>query len=530
MKYLVWAFCLCFVFSTYGQSVKYWVYFKDKQTQNYDYKQHLSLQTIQNRLQHHLALWQYTDIPLNNDYVQKVGSMATQVVCHSKWLNAVSAVLTNEEIEAIKKLPFVAQVVPMNVQTKIQRTSKNENFGLPIKEMNAEAFVKAGLNGEGVVIGVIDAGYVGAMENKNLMHLFDEKRILGVKDLVNPKRTNHYINPETDSDDHGNTVLQMITGVEKGVMQYGFATGSKFYLARTDDGDKEFRGEEDYWVTSMEWLDSLGVRLINTSLGYAVGFDNPKENYKPEQMDGKTSVISRAAQIAVDDKGILVIVSAGNEGYDDNWQIVATPADCQGVISVGATYNKGLKASYSSIGPEFLSYLKPNVSCFSLSGTSFSAPVITGFAACLMQKLPQASNKQLFILIEQCSSLYPYGNNYVGYGIPKADIALKLANNEMTPKDFETKEVNANDFYSISLENPNSIPLVFHKKNERIVIEQEILRADDKKVVIKRYKNAVRSTIHVENKTIEVFWKEGKTLSRKERREAKKRLKEQQSN
>ena len=125
----------------------------------------------------------------------------------------------------------------------------------------------------------------------------------------------------------------------------------------------------------MEWIDSLGVRVINTSLGYAKGFSNPAENYEPTQMDGHTSVISKAAQIATEKKGILLVVSAGNEGDDTNWMLISTPADAEGVLAVGATNQKlWNKIGYSSIGPEFLPYLKPNVSCFSLYGTSLAAP------------------------------------------------------------------------------------------------------------------------------------------------------------
>jgi subtilisin family serine protease len=135
-----------------------------------------------------------------------------------------------------------------------------------------------------------------------------------------------------------------------------------------------------------------------------------------------------------DKKGILIIVSAGNEGDDRSWRIISTPADAQGVLAIGATNAKlWNRIGYSSIGPESLPYLKPNVSCFSLYGTSLSAPVITGFAACVMQANPKLTNKQVMELIEKSSHLYPYGNNYVGYGVPQASRAIALLKNQPLP-------------------------------------------------------------------------------------------------
>ena len=290
--------------------------------------------------------------------------------------------------------------------------------------------------------------------------------------------------------------------------QHGLATDAQFYLARTDHGTREWRGEEDNWVAAMEWMDSLGVRLINTSLGYAKGFSNPIENYEPAQMDGQTSVVSKAAQMAVDKKGILLVVSAGNEGDDPNWRIISTPADARGVLAVGATNQKlWNKIGYSSIGPEFLPYLKPNVSCFSLYGTSLSAPVITGFAACLMQANPKLTNKEISAIIEKSAHLYPYGNNYVGYGVPLASRALALAQNpDATFRN--TREVRAKGTtysYSLKLNDGETIS-VFRKKNATHVLAQEAVRVRDGQLLLKRRTGETHTTIDLKTEVIEVIW------------------------
>ncbi len=526
--------CQLFCTLSYGQEQKYWIFFTDKETQHYDYQQHLSEEAIERRTEQGVALVQYTDIPLNANYLQTLQKNGLVVLQQSKWLNAVTSLLTKEQISQVQQLPFVKQIVPTNRKIKILSlprldADKDREYALALEQMEAAEMVKAGLNGEGITIGIIDAGFVGASQNEYLQHLFDDKRILAIKDLVNPQRVEHFKYPETHSDSHGNTVLQMIAGFEKGGSQYGFATQSKFYLARTDHGDNEFRGEEDYWVAAMEWMDSLGVRIINTSLGYALGFDNPTENYKPEQMDGKTSVISKATQIATEEKGLLVVVSAGNEGNDYNWQVVSTPADSPSALSVGATLPNGLKAGYSSIGPELLSFLKPNVSCFSTNGTSYSAPVITGFAACLMQHNKKATNKEVFLLIEQSSHLYPYGNNYLGYGIPKASKVLTLLKQPTTATlPILSYQSAKNNTYTLKLKDQKAKVQVFHKKNATIIVKQDFLTAEKGKLLINRPENTVYTTLSYNNEVVEIRW-EGQTQKqmKKEARKAKRQAKKQ---
>jgi hypothetical protein len=521
----------CISFFAKAQELKYWIFFTDKDTENYDYRLHLSEEAIEKRTEQGIALVQQTDIPLKVPYIKALQSIGIKVVQQSKWLNAVTASLNKEQIEKIKTLPFVRQVERMNNKFRILSLPnlKDREYALALEQMEAIEMTKAGLNGEGITIGVIDAGFVGASQNEYLQHLFDDKRILLVKDLVNPQRTEHFKFAETSSDNHGNTVLQMICGYEKGGSQYGFATKSKFCLARTDHGDSEFRGEEDYWVAAMEWMDSLGVRIINTSLGYALGFDNPDENYKPEEMDGKTSVISKATQIATEEKGLLVVVSAGNEGNDYNWKVVSTPADSPTVLSVGATQPNGLKAGYSSIGSELVSYLKPNVACFSTNGTSYSAPVITGLAACMMQKNKQAKSKEIFALIEKSSHLYPFGNNYLGYGMPKVTNILKLMEGKLL--DNQQTEIQAKQKYVIKLKDQRSKIQVFHKKNATIVIKQDLLSAEKGKCEVLRPETATQTTLVYEDKVVEIKWegqtrKQAKKAARKAKKVAKKEQKQ----
>jgi subtilisin family serine protease len=246
--------------------------------------------------------------------------------------------------------------------------------------------------------------------------------------------------------------------------------------------------------------------LVNTSLGYAKGFTNPEENYQPSQMDGHTSLISRAAQLAADKKGMLIIVSAGNEGDDRSWRIISTPADAEGVIAVGATNSRlWNRIGYSSIGPEKLPYLKPNVSCFSLYGTSLAAPVITGFAACLMQANPKLSNRQIRELIEKSSHLYPYGNNFVGYGVPQASRALALLRGQSLPATAREVKATGN---KIVLTLPTTEPLVsvFRKKDATHVLQQEAVKPTRGQLTLHRQASEHFTTVDLKSEVIEVIW------------------------
>jgi subtilisin family serine protease len=497
-----------------AQSNKYWVYFKDKPLAAiHEPEKALSPAAIQKRDLLNITRWQWTDVAVSPDYLQALTVAGASVETSSKWLNAAACYADTAAIERIRKLPFVVQITPVGQPLVVSRsTSKPENrrkeFGLAVKQMNAVTLIEQQLTAKDVLIGVIDAGFYGASTDEFLKHLFEQNRILGIRDMISPKRRTDFFHvSETSSDDHGTTVLQMIAGLSPNKKQYGLATEAKFYLARTDHGDKEFRAEEDYWIASMEWMDSLGVRIINTSLGYAQGFDNPNENYYPEQMDGKTTAISRAAHIATEEKGLLLVVAAGNEGNTYNWRIVSAPADVQGVLSVGATTPNGLKALYSSIGPDFLPYLKPNVACVPQlsAGTSFSAPMITGFAACLMQFAPNKSAKEIISAIENSSNLYPFGNNFIGYGIPNAARALKILQGETIDRAYQSVKAK-NSYLILRQAKADDLTVVFHKSNQTKVIAQEVPAGYKKGFLIKKHKDATHTTVLIGDELWEILW------------------------
>lgn len=503
---------LLFVFSApvFSQG-KFWVTFTDKDTDNYKYQEHLSPKAIANRKLLNIPLYQTSDVPVNKVYVDSLKSLGFTVINRSKWLNSVT-IQAPADTANLKKLSFVKEISPVNANLKIASNNielDTKQFLLCINQMKADVFLNQGITGDGVTVGIIDAGFYNAHVDPFLKHLFDEGKILGQRDFISPDRTDIITTAATGADTHGQRVLQNVAGYYQDLgMQMGLGVNAQFYLARTENGEKEHRGEEDDWIRALEWMDSLGVRLVNTSLGYAINMDDPADNYLPTQMDGKTARITKAAQIASDEKGMLLVISAGNEGDNAKWRIISAPADAEGVISVGATKGTSSeKIGYSSIGPEYLSYMKPNVSCFSAQGTSFSAPAIAGFAACIMQMDSTLTNKEIKDIIEKSSSIYPYGNNYIGYGIPQADRAMALVASQ--DADFGAKQVKVTGKkYVIKDEDAvdSQKAVLFHKKNDKVVSEQEEKDFRRGKIKVVRKPGISRTTVSFRDKVVEVIW------------------------
>ncbi len=457
---------------------------------------------------------------------------------HSRWLNAFSVNLSKPQLKDIHELNYRFTVTPvLKLKSSIVHDDGKLLYSKALSQMQAEAFTKRGVSGLGVKIGVTDAGYLyldDTIKMADLAHLWKGKQIVATRDFVKSidtisydetfytgrkkplkERTNWFRKAIRDFKliyhYHGTEVLRMITGYDPTPDYHrGLATDALFYLARTEDGRREFKEEEDYYIAALEWMEKQGVRLVNTSLGYGRGRRLKGSNYKPTDMNG-SSMIAKAVAIACREKNMLVVVAAGNDGDKRRWKVINTPADAEAALTVGAVLNRFEKADYSGIGPEFNTYLKPEVAAFSLQGTSLSAPAVCGFAACLLEMNPDLTSAALKNIIIRSSHLFPYGNNYIGYGVPLASRALKL----MEDSGFQfnhAKELhmNGNEYL---FENANKkIPYVsvFHKKDATNVIQNEVIFANKETgdIRILRPEKCKRTTVQAGYDILEIFWEE----------------------
>ncbi|WP_420316260.1 S8 family serine peptidase [Ekhidna sp.] len=378
-----------------------------------------------------------------------------------------------------------------------------QQLGFALEQINGQAIIDAGLTGKGIKIGIIDGGFLRAEKTESLKAIFENKQIAGYKDYLNPGAP-PYTGSVGFDDVHGTEVWELIAGYnEERKVQYGLATGAIFYLARTDHGAYERRQEEEFAVKAMQWMADEGVQIINISLGYNFGFSDKRENYLPAQMDGKSTILTRAVDKISNEYGILVIVAAGNDG-NLKWKIVGSPGDAKSALTVGATKFKVWdEMKYSSKGPVWLDYVKPEISCYSSLGTSFSAPIITGLAACLLERKPTMTGEELKNLIIKSGNLTA-PNNYTGYGVPDASKALEILEGNSISDSLNIIESDKNN-YSIELDKPSVYVTVYHK-NEWKVLDKEMIRAAKTKIKIKRREDATSSTVIWEGGSLEIVW------------------------
>jgi serine protease AprX len=409
---------------------EYWVFFKNKSNCTFNPYTYFDHKAIDRRIINEVSLYDSTDFPVNQNYIDVVSKLADSTGFASRWFNALDVYANEDQITKISLLPFVSVIEPMESMAieasyKDDGTDYDTTLTKYMKEllewqtlrMGRPYFQKAGLDGKGVRIAVLDGGFPSLDSSAAFKHLTQNGRIIKTWDFVRNRENVYSYNQ------HGILVLSCIAGMYKD-QEMGLAPGAEFLLARTELNSEHY-SEEKNWLAAMEWADKNGAQIINSSVGYTY------HRYFTDQMDGKTSLVSRAANMAAR-KGILVVNCAGNDA-EEKWQIICTPADSDSVLTVGGIDPiTGYHIGFSSFGPTSDKRMKPNVSAFAdvvaegpkgvanVQGTSFSCPLVTGFAACVLQANPNIKCMDLFHLIEKSGEMYPYFDYAHGYGVPQA--------------------------------------------------------------------------------------------------------------
>jgi len=420
-----------------GQSSNWWVYFNDKSC-----SQSISLsdKSLEKRFLKNIPLDQY-DFPVCQNYVDSLIEIGVTIRNSSRWLNAVSIQIEHDIIlSQLSDFSFIKAIRPvcrLVTQQKIEletssfsfdhfRITSSSPYGLSFNQIDMLGGVdlhNAGFMGEDMVIAVFDAGFNNVETLPIFQNLWDNNQILDTYDFV-----------DNDVDvfgggNHGTMVLSTMAGYMPDSL-IGTAPNAQYMLFRTEDGASETLVEEDNWAAAAEYADSLGVDIINSSLGYTILYDDTLNSHSYSDMDGNSTIITNAADLAAS-RGILVVNSAGNSG-NNSWYYIGAPADGDSVLAVGAVNSLGEITSFSSRGPSYDGRVKPNVCAQGLmtvvadsdssvtfaNGTSFSAPIIAGLSACLWQTNPTMSNMELYNIIEESAHLIDNPNDSLGYGIP----------------------------------------------------------------------------------------------------------------
>lgn len=443
--------------AAFAQKNRYMVFFKDKTGTPFSLDepgQFLSTDAIERRVRKNFPI-SSEDLPVNPTYIKGVRDAGAEVYFSTRWMNGVLVQCKPELIPVLSGLSFVRSVelvahnsvLAPGGRMKAPHKSKSEKAAvtdIQLSMLGIDKMHEDGFTGADITIAVLDAGFQGVDSADPFQHSFSNNRInVAVsKDFVyNSSSVFQY-------DDHGTQVFSVIAALQPGAFTGG-APDATFQLYVTEEVPTEYPIEEYNWLFAAERADSAGADIIQSSLGYN-DFAGTEFDYEKSEMDGKTPVVTRAAQMA-SDRGMVVVVSAGNEG-NSAWQLITAPADAEGVLAVASVNVDLVRSNSSSIGPTADNRIKPDVAALGVStsviqpggsigkatGTSLAAPLITSLAAGVWQRYPSLTNSELMDVIRNSGHQAFQPDQFLGYGIPNYETII----------DYLEKTVNE-DFFAV---------------------------------------------------------------------------------
>ena len=400
-------------------------------------EQYLSWRSLERRRRQGIAV-DSTDLPISPIYIDSLRGRGMDIVCMSKWNNCVLVKTESQDArDMLERLPFVKEAMTVfSSPDSIRLTeredvkdslgiAKSPDYGVygvaeeQIKLFNGVPLHEAGFRGRGILIGILDGGFM----NADKIPAFKNIDVVGVKDFGTPHTDDIYAEAS-----HGTMVLSMMA-MNMPNMFVGTAPDARYLLVRSEVSATESLAEEDYWAAAVEYADSVGVDLINSSLGYNT-FDDKSTNHRYRDLDGRTALNSRSASMLAR-KGIILVNSAGNSG-NNTWKKIGTPADASDILAVGALTKNKVNTVFSSVGPSADGRVKPDVMAMGSAcsvvdgdgtlakknGTSFASPLTCGMVACLWQALPGKTALEIIDLVRRSAHQYETPDNIFGYGIP----------------------------------------------------------------------------------------------------------------
>lgn len=500
IRFIISVFVL-FVYSGIAAQVapgQYVVYFNTKNETPYSINQpeaFLSQRAIERRLRYEIEIDE-RDLPVNPAFLDSLESLGAQVRHASKWFNYAIIDADESIMAAIANFTFVDNsrfeqaefYEASNVEDKLrmvnlkQKTTVSPTYTEVQSQISLNELHNLGFRGEGMRVAVIDAGFSLLDEMTAFSHLFTTDRVVATRNFADDAEIYY-------GHSHGTMVSSIMCAVKDG--EYiGGASEAEYVFIRSETGATEYLVEEFNWVVAAEFADSVGVDVINSSLGYT-SFDWPEQNHTAADLDGQTTIATRGAGVAVE-KGMIVVNSAGNEG-GSSWLYLGVPADHPDVLAVGSVDIDGEYSSFSSLGLPTHIY-KPDITAcgesapymygenvYNGNGTSFSSPLVAAAVVCLWQAFPAKSNYEVIDAVRASGSNYPSGDQFTGFGIPDFYNAFTaLSDSQYVPDDpfqfdFYNAFANQNSDLQLSIYSPieKKIVVEIYDMQQRLCFSQE---------------------------------------------------------
>lgn len=349
----------------------------------------------------------------------KILKQATKIEHTYENLQTIEGTFTKEAIDSLKKESDITVVEKNPTTVEMESTSSSLlSMMTPswnINAVNAQKAWSSGLTGKNVKVAVIDTGVA---INSSLPNV---KRYSFVDD---DPRTFFDESSPYDVDGHGTFVSGIIAAGITPSQFYGNIVGISpdvtLYSLKVFEEDG---ASMESLLKALEWSIENNIDIVNMSLGTTE--DDP--------------ILENAVKIAYD-AGLTIVAAAGNDGIGKN---VEYPARYDEVIAV-SSLDQNDKISYFSNTGSKVEFSAPGSDIYGLgiysriaqnSGTSFSAPHVTGFLALLKQQYPEYNNEKLRkVLRNYTIDLGSQGKDpYYGYGL--------VYYNPSTPEDVENLKV-----------------------------------------------------------------------------------------
>lgn len=489
-----------------------WINFKDKSDakqvsgRSSRAKQRQSRRSKNDRLD-------FTAFPVSKRYIEKVLALGVKHRITSRWLNAISIEASITQLDQIARFNFVKSIEPVIAYRRsdpvVLPYSAPDKYGQirygnsykQLEQIKVNMLHEKNYYGENMLVGLLDTGF-------DLSHeAIIDTNVVGERDFIydDENTANQPKQDDANQDEHGTFVLSVIAGNAEGDL-IGVASSASYLIGKTEKvsengNDFEKRIEEDWWIEGIEWMESMGVDVVNSSLGYS-------DWYRFSDLDGETAKITKAANLAVE-KGVVVVIAAGNMGSSQSDGLglqghINPPADGFDVLAVGAVDLQGKVVGFSSRGPTYDGRIKPDLMALGMNvvvadagsenayipmnGTSMASPLVAGVAVLLLQAFPNATARQIIEALRKTASLADSPDNDYGYGIVNAQaaydfllagqVSVEVASSDTTLINSQWGAVKSNSFgFSLGQNYPNpfnpetSIPFTLaHATNVSIII------------------------------------------------------------